>query len=51
MIRAGVWRRMKKVHIYIGGRGDFGYLTPADTGEMEYVSLVDKIPEEHRVFA
>ena len=37
--------------IYIGGGGDFGYLTPSETGEMEYVSLMDKIPEEHRVFA
>ncbi|MGB5190344.1 response regulator [Robiginitalea sp.] len=37
--------------IYIGGGGDFGYLTPGEKGEMEFVSLVDKIPDEHRIFA
>jgi signal transduction histidine kinase/CheY-like chemotaxis protein len=37
--------------IYIGGGGDFGYLTPGEKGEMEYVSLFDKIPEEHQIFA
>ncbi|MGB5508291.1 MAG: hypothetical protein WBM95_05270, partial [Robiginitalea sp.] len=37
--------------IYIGGGGDFGYLAPSATGEIEYVSLLDKIPEEHRLFA
>ncbi len=37
--------------IHVGGQGDFGYLAPTETGEMEYVSLVDKIPEEHRAFA
>jgi signal transduction histidine kinase/CheY-like chemotaxis protein len=37
--------------IYIGGGGDFGFLTPGKTGEMEFVSLLDKIPEEHKVFA
>ncbi|MDM9630357.1 response regulator [Robiginitalea aurantiaca] len=37
--------------IYIGGGGDFGYLTTGAKGEVGYVSLLDKIPEEHRIFA
>ncbi len=37
--------------IYIGGQGEFGYLKPNAIGEIEFVSLVDKIPEEHRNFA
>ena len=36
--------------IYTGGIGDFGYLNPGVTGELEFVSLVDKLPEEHRSF-
>ena len=36
--------------IYVGGVGEFGYLAPSDTGVMEYVSLMDKVPEEHKVF-
>ncbi|MEM8998900.1 MAG: response regulator [Bacteroidota bacterium] len=37
--------------IHVGGAGEFGYLKPSETGVLEYVSLVDKIPEAHRVFA
>ena len=37
--------------IYVGGQGEFGFLIPGETGEMEYVSLLDKIPEEHKIFA
>jgi signal transduction histidine kinase/CheY-like chemotaxis protein len=36
--------------LHIGGQGDLGYLTPSETGKLEYVSLVEKIPEEHRSF-
>jgi signal transduction histidine kinase/DNA-binding response OmpR family regulator len=36
--------------IYIGGIGEFGYLDYSETGEIEYVSMVDKLPEEHRIF-
>lgn len=37
--------------IHVGGAGEFGYLKPSDKGVLEYVSLLEKIPEEHRVFA
>ncbi|WP_445383196.1 response regulator [Robiginitalea sp. IMCC43444] len=37
--------------IYVGSNGEFGYLEPNEVGELKYVSLVDKIPEEHRVFS
>lgn len=36
--------------IYVGGGGDFGYLSPNKTGELEYVSLLDEVPEEHKNF-
>ncbi len=36
--------------IYVGGSGEFGYLAPSEIGVMEYVSLMDKVPEEHKVF-
>ncbi|MBC2838683.1 ATP-binding protein [Robiginitalea sp. SC105] len=36
--------------IYSGGIGDFGYLKPNEVGELDYISLKDKIPEEHQVF-
>ena len=36
--------------IHVGGQGDLGYLATTETGKLEYVSLVDKIPEEHRAF-
>ncbi len=34
--------------IYVGGEGELGYLAPDETGKLKYVSLKDKIPEEHR---
>lgn len=37
--------------IYMGSNGDIGYLKPNAIGEIEYISLVDKIPEEHRGFS
>ena len=36
--------------IHVGGQGDLGYLATTETGKLEYISLVDKIPEEHRAF-
>jgi serine phosphatase RsbU (regulator of sigma subunit) len=36
--------------IYVGSQGDFGYLKPNQQGNMEFVSLVSKLPEEHRNF-
>ncbi len=36
--------------IYVGGASDFGLLKPDDTGKMQYHSLLDKLPEEHRIF-
>ena len=37
--------------IYVGGIGQMGYLSSNEQGTMEYVSLVDKIPEEHALFS
>lgn len=37
--------------IHVGGAADFGYLSPDDTGKMKYTSLLDKVPEEHKVFS
>ncbi|MGB5499179.1 MAG: hypothetical protein WBM77_09650, partial [Maribacter sp.] len=37
--------------IHVGGAGEFGYLTPSESGTMKYVSLIDKVPEEHKIFA
>src|SRR5210317_935079 len=37
--------------IYMGSNGEIGYLKPNAIGEIEYISLVDKIPEEHRGFS
>ena len=36
--------------IYVGAVGDLGYIEPDDTGDMRFVSLVDKLPEDVRVF-
>ncbi|MBL4655232.1 MAG: hypothetical protein JKY33_05365, partial [Bacteroidia bacterium] len=36
--------------VYVGAIGDFGYLTTDSTGRTNYVSLIDKIPEEYRSF-
>ena len=37
--------------IYVGGISDFGYLSPEETGQLQYISLSDKIPEEHKIFS
>lgn len=36
--------------VYAGGSGDFGYLASTADGELRYISLKEKIPEEHRQF-
>ncbi len=36
--------------IYIGGRGDFGYLQPDSTGSLVFVSLADRLEEAYRNF-
>jgi len=36
--------------IYVGAIGEFGYLQADSTGSMQYVSLLDKIPEEYKSF-
>lgn len=37
--------------VYVGGRGEFGYLAPDSIGALHYVSLVEKIPEAFRDFS
>lgn len=41
----------KNGHIYVGSRGEFGYLAPDSLGQLSYVSLLNKVPEENRDFA
>ncbi len=36
----------KSGRIYLGGTSHFGYLAPDELGQMEYVSLVDKIEDD-----
>ncbi len=36
--------------IFVGGGGEFGYLETKENGEIVYVSLVDKVPEEYKFF-
>jgi signal transduction histidine kinase/ligand-binding sensor domain-containing protein len=40
----------KKGRIYVGAQVEFGYLEPDSIGNMRYVSLVNKIPQEERNF-
>jgi len=37
-------------NIYVGAKGEIGYLTPTARGKMKYVSLLDKIPQEESKF-
>ena len=37
--------------IYAGSNGDFGYLEPDKVGRLQFHSLLEKVPEEHRVFS
>ncbi|MCD4833096.1 MAG: hypothetical protein K8R31_04810 [Bacteroidales bacterium] len=34
--------------IYVGAVGDFGYLQPDSIGTLQYVSILDKVPEEYK---
>jgi len=36
--------------VYVGARGDFGYLAPDASGALRYISLVDRVPVEDRGF-
>jgi len=36
--------------IYVGAVGDLGYIEPDEHGETRFVSLLDKLPEDVRVF-
>ncbi len=36
--------------IHVGGSSELGYLEPSETGILKFVSLLDKITEEHRSF-
>jgi signal transduction histidine kinase/CheY-like chemotaxis protein len=36
--------------IYVGAVGELGYLAPDASGEVRYVSLLDKLPPDSRVF-
>jgi signal transduction histidine kinase/DNA-binding response OmpR family regulator len=36
--------------IWVGGNGDFGYLAPDAAGSLQYVSILDKVPEDRRGF-
>lgn len=36
--------------IHVGSNGDFGYLNVDAIGNISYISLLDKVPEEHRAF-
>ncbi|MCK5168847.1 MAG: hypothetical protein KAQ75_03120, partial [Bacteroidales bacterium] len=36
--------------IYVGAVGDFGYLQSDSTGTLQYVSILDKVPEEYKSF-
>ncbi len=37
--------------IYVGAVGEFGYLAPDAAGQLQFVSLLDQVPAEHREFA
>ena len=37
--------------IYAGIYGDFGYLTPDETGQLYFNSLLNKVPEEDQFFS
>jgi signal transduction histidine kinase/DNA-binding response OmpR family regulator len=38
------------VKIWVGANANFGYLAPDSAGTLQYVSLLEKIPPEHRGF-
>ena len=36
--------------VWVGASGDFGYLTPDNSGSLQYVSLFDKVPHQSQKF-
>ncbi len=40
----------EKGKIFVGGKGEFGYLAPDSSQTLQYVSLIEKIPEDHTYF-
>ncbi|SDB19521.1 Y_Y_Y domain-containing protein [Flavobacteriaceae bacterium MAR_2010_188] len=50
-VAARSFKKDKNGVIYVGAEGDLGYLAPDKLGKLTYISLVDKIPEEHRIFS
>jgi signal transduction histidine kinase/CheY-like chemotaxis protein len=36
--------------IWVGGNGEFGYLAPDAAGTLQFVSILDKVPEDRRGF-
>ena len=55
-IKAGVSRTVRGLaidtagRIYVGAVGTFGYLAPDGHGDLQYVSLVDRLPVGDRIF-
>lgn len=41
----------KKGVVYVGVYGDFGYLAPDSTGQLTFISLLLKVPEEDQFFS
>lgn len=39
----------KEGRIYIGGIGQFGYLTPNKLGGLDYASLSDRVPDKSTI--
>ena len=44
------WRWTTPGKIWVGGNADFGYLAPDAAGTLQFVSILDKVPVEHRGF-
>jgi signal transduction histidine kinase/ligand-binding sensor domain-containing protein len=36
--------------IYVGAQGDFGYLAPDSVGQLQFVSLLPRVPQDEREF-
>ena len=36
--------------VWVGAGAKFGYLTPDASGSLQFVSLLDKVPQENRAF-
>ncbi len=42
--------KSEKGRLYVGGVGEFGYLVPTSNGQLDYVSLLNKLKPEDREF-